>query len=85
MTTIHDDREIPRGQTTLGQDRRRAGPRRQRGRPTARRHFTADDDPARSLGEHAAHHGRRLRGGNRGADSVEVLPFDIAIPGGFPA
>ena len=62
---VHDDREIPCCTPTLGAGGRGRRSARRRGRDHARRHVAADDDAARSVGEHAAHHGRGVRSRNR--------------------
>ena len=59
----------------------RAGRRR---RDRARGHLAADDGPARSVGEHAAHHAGGLRGRRRGRRHRAGSPVRRAIPGGWP-
>ena len=62
---VHDDRQIARAAPTLGQGGRGGRRARRRRRPRARGHVDADDGAARSVGEHASHHGRRVRRGCR--------------------
>ena len=60
---VPDHRQAARRPPAVGPGRRGCAGRRTaaRGAAPARRHLAGDDDPARPVGEHAAHHPRLLR------------------------
>ncbi len=81
---VLDDRQSQSVAPAVGtrrRGRRCAGQRRGR---HACRNIAADDDPARSLGEHAADDIGRVRGRRRRRRHCAGIPFDVAIEGGFP-
>ena len=89
---VHDHRQAARRPPAVGPGRRAVGAAGAPRPAPARRHLPADDDPVRPVGEHAAHHGRRLRRrrrrrrrGHRAAVRRRARRCPTRSPAGSPA